>query len=402
MRKVLSIDLGTSCVKVAVFSENGTILARTEHCYPMDVRQGGIVEQSPQDWINAINICTKKIASKGKDVWPPDVCSITGQMHGLILLERNGSLLRKAIICSDFRADDEVVEIISRVTTKNILRITGNPGISMLPGPKMLWLKKHEPQIYKQINKLLFPKDYIGYIMTGKIATDPSDASGTMLYDCVKHKWDEILCNACAVPIEILPAVKSAEEIRGIVTNAFAVNSLIPAGTPVIIGSGDLPTTVIGSGIVDNKDIGISLGTAGIVFRLTDHIIESVLGKIFNFCYVNKKSLVRMGSCPGTSFSIDWFERQVIRLPSDQKKRFDNINRSTRSKIPEIYFLPYLLGTGSPYMDYSPKAAFIGLSHNHNQEDLRRAARYPGHPRLLPGALRNRNAADVASAEVSG
>ena len=134
-----------------------------------------------------------------------------------------------------------------------------------------------------------------------------------------------------------------------------------------------MPTTVIGSGIVDNNDIGISLGTAGIVFRLTDHIIESVLGKIFNFCYVNKKSLVSMGSCPGTGFSIDWFERQVIRLPSDQKKRFDNINRSTRSKIPEIYFLPYLLGTGSPYMDYSPKAAFLGLSHHHNQKDLWRA-----------------------------
>lgn len=373
LRKVLSIDLGTSRVKVVVSSENGDTLARTEQSYPMDVRPGGIAEQSPEDWINAINACTEELAGKGNNAWPPDICSITGQMHSIVLLAENGSLLRKAIICSDFRADEEMAEIESCVTAENILRITGSPGISMLPGPKILWIKKHEPQVYERIKKLLFPKDYIGYIMTGETATDPSDASGTMFYDCVKRQWDESLCNACAVPIEILPPVKPAEAIRGIVTSSFAARSLIPAGTPVIVGGGDLPATVMGTGVVYDTDVGISLGTAGIVFRLADRLQDSVLGKIFYFCHVLEDTLVSMGSCPGTGFSVDWFEKQAVRLPLELGKRVGDIDRAPILKPPELYFLPYLLGTGSPYMDYRPKGAFLGLSHHHNQEDLRRA-----------------------------
>jgi len=373
LRKVLSIDLGTSRVKVVVYSENGDILVRTERYYPMDVQAGGIAEQSPEDWISAINACTEELAGKGNNAWPPDICSITGQMHGLVLLTENGSLLRKAIICSDFRADEEMAEIKSRVTEENILRITGSPGISMLPGPKILWIKKHEPLVYEQIKKLLFPKDYIGYVMTGETATDPSDASGTMFYDCVKRQWDESLCNASAVPIEILSPVKPAEVIRGIVTSSFAASSLIPAGTPVIVGGGDLPATVMGTGVVYDTDIGVSLGTAGIVFRLADRLQDSVLGKIFYFCHVLENTLVSMGSCPGTGFSVDWFEKQVVRLPLKPGKRVGDIDRAPILKPPELYFLPYLLGTGSPYMNYAQKGAFLGLSHYHNQEDLRRA-----------------------------
>lgn len=373
LRKVLSIDLGTSRVKVVVSSENGDILARTEQSYPMDVRPGGIAEQSPEDWINAINACTKELAGKGNNAWPPDICSITGQMHGLVLLAENGSLLRKAIVCSDFRADEELAEIKSRVTEENILQITGSPGISMLPGPKILWIKKHESLVYEQIKKLLFPKDYIGYVMTGETATDPSDASGTMFYNCIKRQWDESLCNACAVPMEILPTIKPAEAIRGIATRSYAEKSLIPTGTPVIVGGGDLPATVIGTGVVSDTDVGISLGTAGIVFRLAYHIQNSVLGKIFYFCHVLEGTVVSMGSCPGAGFSVDWFERQAIRLPLSSKKRVGDIDRTPISKPPELYFLPYLLGTGSPHMDYTPKGAFLGLSHHHNQEDLRRA-----------------------------
>jgi len=372
-KKALAIDLGTSRVKVVVFSENGSVLARTERSYPLDLQPGGIAEQSPDDWIQAVCACTKELSSMGNEIWPPNICSVTGQMHGLVLLDKNYKILRKAIICSDFRAEQEKQEIESLVDNEYILHTTGSPGIGMLPGPKFLWLKKHEPDVHREINKLLFPKDYIGFVMTGDGSTDPSDASGTMLYNCISREWDNSLCEASAVPLHILPKIRTAESIRGYVMPSFAGLSAIPEGTPVIIGGGDLPATVMGTGISSDKDGGISLGTAGIIFRLADQLHESVLGKIFHFCHTLENTLVSMGSCPGTGFSVDWFERDIIRTALAPGKRVGEITSPEAKGIPDLYFLPYLLGTGSPYMDYTPKGAFLGLSHHHKQEDMRRA-----------------------------
>ncbi|NQT67732.1 MAG: hypothetical protein HQ569_09205 [Actinobacteria bacterium] len=293
-------------------------------------------------------------------------------MHGIVLLAKDGSLLRKVITWADFRAIEEITEIESYLSQETIVQITGSPGVPMMPGPKILWIKKYEPHVYYQIKKLLFPKDYIGYIMTGEIATDPSDASNTMFYNCVKRQWDEALCNICAVPMEILPPVKSADTILGLVTHSFATKSLIPAGTPVIIGGGDMPTTVIGTGIIYDIDIGFSLGTAGTVFRLAPHLQEDVLGKIFYYSHVLEHMLISMGTCPG-SLNINWFDKQVVRSSFEQGEIVGNINQTQILKPPDLYFMPFLSGTGSPYMDYEPKGAFLRLSSHHNQEDLRLA-----------------------------
>ena len=373
LKKVLSIDLGTSRVKVVVISGNGDILARTERPYPMDLRSGGIAEQSPDDWVRAICECTQELAQSGNPIWPPDICSVTGQMHGLILLDHQNNILRKAIICSDFRADTETLEIEAQVGKEYILKVTGSPGIAMFPGPKILWLKRHEPQIYNKIARMLFPKDYIGYVITGDGSTDPSDASGSMFYNCMARDWDKTLCEASAVPMHILPEIKPAESLRGKVSAAFADLSDIPEGTPVVIGGGDLPATVMGAGVCSATDVGISLGTAGIIFRLAYQLQESVISKIFYFCHVLDNTLVSMGSCPSTGFSVNWFEKQIARIVLTADKRVGDIFGTSINKPPDLYFLPFLLGTGSPYMDYTPKGAFLGLSHHHEQEDLRRA-----------------------------
>lgn len=370
IERVLSIDLGTSMVKVIIASENGDILAKSTHTYQLDTRSRGIAEQSPEDWLNAINICTKELARKGNKIWPPDICSITGQMHGVVLLDKDGLLLRKAITWADFRAREEIAEIESQITKKKILQLTGNTIVPMMPGPKMLWIKKHEPHIHKKIKTLLFPKDYIGYIMTDEIATSPSDASISMFYNYIKRQWDKSLCDICAVPIEILPPLKPAESILGLVSSSFANKSSIPVGTPVIVGAGDMSTSIIGSGIISNKDVGISLGTASTVFRLANYFQNSVLGKIFYYCHAIDNMLISMGTCPG-NLNINWFEKQIVRLPFSKQKVMGEINQSPISKPPELYFLPFLSGTGSPYMHYEPKGAFLGLSQHHNQEDLR-------------------------------
>jgi xylulokinase len=368
---ILAIDLGTSRVKVVLCSTNGSIVDRAERTYTMGTGSGGKAEQSPSDWIQAVTDCTRELASSGRPNWPPCICSVTGQMHGLVLLGKDGKVLRDALICSDFRAREELEQIEAQLMTSQVIQTTGSPGLSMFPGPKLLWVQHHEPEVYARIGQILSPKDYIGYLMTGEIATDTTDASGTMLYDNRLNRWDENLCNACGASVGFLPPVLSPTTIRGKVSKEFAQRSGIPEGIPVIIGAGDLPTTVIGAGLINNREIVISLGTAGIVSRISESFQEDLLGKIFYFRHVCPGQLISMGSQPGAGFSLNWFEKQILQH-SPSKSFWEDMPKFSEEKI-SLFFLPYLLGTGSPSMDYRSQGAFLGLSHHHTQADLKRA-----------------------------
>lgn len=369
--RILSIDLGTSRVKALVCSVSGDILATAERAYPLHVGPGGQAEQDPADWIEAIAACAQELAARGEDVWPPAICSVTGQMHGLVALDADGEPVRPAMICSDFRAHDELAAIEGQLSPERILQMTGSPGLAMFPGPKVLWMHRHDPADVSRIHTILLPKDYIGYALTGQIATDPSDASGTMFYDIAHDRWDDELCAASGISPEWLPPVRPAADIRGVVLPAFSRRSGLPAGTPVIVGGGDLPTTILGTGVLSEADIGISLGTAGITFRLANYVQDAILGSVFYFRHVVDGVVVSIGSCPGSGFSIRWFAEQVLEAP--ELNHFVGDAEWVPDGPPSLFFLPFLLGTGSPYMDYKSRGAFIGLSHHHQREDLRRA-----------------------------
>lgn len=369
--RVLSLDLGTSRVKALVCSAAGDVLASTDRPYPLTVGAGGRAEQDPADWIAAVIACTRELAALGGDVWPPAICSITGQMHGLVALDAEGEPVRPAMICSDFRAHEELAAIEGRLTPELILRVTGSPGLAMFPGPKALWVSRHEPDDAARIRVIMLPKDYVGYVLTDQVATDPSDASGTMFYDIHQDRWDEDLCAASGIRPEWLPPVRPASEIRGVVRPSFASRSDLPAGTPVIVGGGDLPTTILGTGVVDEADIGISLGTAGITFRLAHNVQDEILGRVFYFRHVVDGTVVSIGSNPGAGFSVRWFAEQVLEEP--ELITYVGDPPWLPGEKPSLFFLPLLLGTGNPDMDYKARGAFIGLSHHHHREDLRRA-----------------------------
>jgi xylulokinase len=236
----------------------------------------------------------------------------------------------------------------------------------------MLWMLENEPDLYRKIRTILLAKDYIGFAMTGEIATDVSDASGTMLYDIRADCWDEALCEASATPLECLPPVRLATEVRGEVSRSFSEISQIPPGTPVIVGAPDLPTTVIGAGLYSKKDVCISLGTAGITMRMSDRLREDLLGKIYHFRHIYPSEFISMGSLPGTGFSVNWFERQILEKTGFYRDTELKDRNQLEAEI-SLFFLPFLLGTGSPYMDYRSQGAFLGLSHHHTQADLRKA-----------------------------
>ena len=370
---VLALDLGTSQVKGLLLAEDGVTIAKAKRSYPTRLGPQGEAEQDPMDWVSAVTMCVKDLAISAKKQWPPAICSVTGQMHGLVLIGKQGRPLRPAIICSDFRAHKELEKILGRIEPERIVGITGNPPLAMFPGPKLLWVKTHEPSIYAAVNKILPPKDYVGYVMTGEIATDPSDASGTMLYNVHSGRWDEEMCEASEVCTDWLPPIRSAKEIRGKVCKQFAEDSGVREGTPVIVGGGDLPSTVLGCGVNNSKDVGFSLGTAGIVFRLAKAVSQSTTGQLFNFVHILPRTLVSMGSCPGAGFSVKWFETAILGRQGSDSVPHSNINRSVPEGKPTLFFLPFLLGTGSPFMDYKARGGFIGVAHHHTSTDLRRA-----------------------------
>jgi len=372
-KSVLGIDVGTSTTKALCCSTSGEMIATAQITYPTHVGKGGRAEQQPEDWIAAVVTCLREIARQARSAWPPDAVSITGQMHGLVLLDDRGRVLRPCLICSDSRATEELGIILRRLSRRRILEITGSPPLPVFPGPKMLWIKNNEPQIYQRIRKVMFPKDYVGYVMTGQWATDPSDASGSMLYDFRSRTWNDILGEACGVPADVLPPIRACEEIRGTVGAEFARQSGLSIGTPVIVGGGDLPMTVLGCGITNPSTAGLSLGTAGIVFRLVVDGSLEPSGNLFTFAHADADFQVRMGSCPAAGFSLNWFETSVLGRQPD----FERINYSQAedrlAEKPTLFFLPFLLGTGSPYMNYQVRAGFIGLSPHHNTRQLRLA-----------------------------
>lgn len=369
---VLAVDLGTSSVKVYLYSSDGTRLAQSVQAYPTVKKSGGYVEQSPQKWIESVVLGIRNVAESCNGYWPPTMCSITGQMHGVVLLDANGSPLRRAIICSDSRASAQVNMIAQTVGPKHILEVTGNPALSIFPAAKLLWIKDNENQTFKHARHVLFPKDYVGYVMTGELLTEPSDASGSMLYDLDKGKWDTRICAAVGVSEEQLPQIKDSTCLRGKVTKAFAGISGIPEGTPVLMGGGDLSTTMLGMGITTEDSVGISLGTAGIVLRGMSKIGRDELGTRFFFSNLFDKSFISLASLPAAGLSVNWFWSLMEGEAYDGKPRNFPVVTSPGGQ-PTVYYLPFIAGTGTPYMNYNAKGAFMGLGPEHSAQDLKQA-----------------------------
>ncbi len=368
---VLSIDLGTSRVKTILCAADGSLVARAEGSYPIAAGSGGVAEQDPADWIRSIADCTNRIAEAHEELWPPVACSVTGQMHGLVLVGCDGSVLRHAIICSDSRADAELRQIESALGRETILSTTGNPGLAVFTGPKLLWVKNHEPEVHRKIRRALTPKDYVGYAMTGQAVTDPSDASGTMLYNYRTGSWDKCLCAESGADGGVMPEIRESAEIRGRVTSEFAGLSGIPQGTPVVVGGGDLATTALGLGVED-QDFGFSLGTAGIVFKRVRDVDQEKLGKQFYFRDVMPDYFLGMGSCPSAGLSVRWF-REAVSGATDWGSPCPALSRNKSDDGTPLMYIPFLVGTGTPYMNYRARAGFIGLGPEHTVEDMENA-----------------------------
>jgi xylulokinase len=372
MGLLLGIDLSTTGAKALLIDDEARVLSSATTPLTLSTPHPLWSEQAPEDWWNATTSSVMQ-ALAAADASGESVAAVglTGQMHGLVLLDDDGNVLRPAILWNDQRCGTECDEIRARVGRERLVQITGNDALTGFTAPKILWVEKNEPEIYSRIRHILLPKDYIRYKLTGELAVDKADGSGTMLFDVRKRTWSPDILNALNISAEWLPPTFEGHEITGDVTAEAAAATGLRRETPVVAGGGDQSAQAIGVGVVRPGTIAVTLGTSGVVFAATESPLIEPQGRLHAFCHAVAGRWHLMGVMLSAAGSLQWYRDQ---LACDQN--FEQLV-SDASRTPAgsegLIFLPYLSGERTPHPDPLARAAWIGLTVRHTQAHLTRA-----------------------------
>ena len=313
MEYLIGIDLGTSGTKTVLFDREGSVAASATVEYPLYQERNGWAEQDPQDWWNAACQTLREVmAQSGVD--PKDVkgLGISGQMHGLVMLDKEGKVLRRSIIWCDQRTAKQCEEITQLVGKERLIQITANPALTGFTASKILWVRENEPQLYARCAHILLPKDYVRYRLTGEFATEVSDASGTQLLDVPKRQWSQEVLEKLQIDPAMLAKVYESPEITGEVTQAAAELTGLAPGTPVVGGAGDNAAAAVGTGVVEDGKAFTTIGTSGVVFAHTDKISIDPKGRVHTFCCAVPGAWHVMGVTQGAGLSLKWFPGQLL------------------------------------------------------------------------------------------
>ncbi len=273
MKYVIGIDLGTSGTKTVLFDTLGNVISSDTIEYPMYQPKNGYAEQDPEDWANAALNTVKNVLAKSS-IDPADIAGIgiSGQMHGLVMLDGNNNVIRRSIIWCDQRTEKEVGEMNQKVGREKLVEITANPALTGWTAAKILWVRNNEPENYKRCRHILLPKDYVRFVLTGEYASEVSDASGTQLLDVPHRKWSEEVCSLLDIDMSMLPKLYESAEITGYVTGEAAERTGLKEGTPVAGGAGDNAAAAVGTGVVEDGKAFTTIGTSGVVFAHTSKV----------------------------------------------------------------------------------------------------------------------------------
>lgn len=379
MQCLLGIDLGTSGVKSILFDCQGRQLALGSVEYPLYQPQNGWAEQEPEDWWQAVCRSVQD-ALQASRISPGSICGIglSGQMHGVVPLDQEGKVLRRAILWCDGRARRQCEEITQVVGRDHLLSITANPALPGFSAGSILWIRQKEPDIYQKCRHILLPKDYIRYRLTGVFAAEVSDASGTNLLDVPQRRWSQKILNKLGIDPTLLSEVYESVDITGEVTPQAAAQTGLAVGTPVVGGAGDNAASAIGTGVVENGKAFTTLGTSGVIFAHTDHVRLDEQGRVHTFCAAVPGAWTVMSCTLAAGQSLRWFRDQLYNgNPLAEYKGTYSQMMEEAEKSPvganRLLFLPYLMGERSPISDTNARGAFIGLSGIHTRADMLRA-----------------------------
>ena len=371
MEYVIGIDIGTTALKTLLCNSKGEIISSSLKEYPMSYPKPGWAEQDPAEWWTATIESIRSLLNE-TNINREDVKSIglTGQMHGAVFLDSNNNVLRPAILWCDQRTSSECDDINRIIGKENLINFVSNPALTGFTAPKILWVRKNEPQIYEKTHKILLPKDYIRFRLTGEFAGDVSDASGTLLFDVKNRKWSNEVLEKLDIDRNLLPEIYESTEITGTLTKDASKLLGLSTETVVVAGAGDQAAGAVGNGIVESGIISSTTGTSGVVFAYTDKVKTDPLGRVHTFCHAVPGKWHVMGVMLAAGGSFKWL-RDTLGVDSYQ------VMTEQASKAPVgsegLIFLPYLMGERTPHADPDAKAVFFGISPRHTRAHIIRS-----------------------------
>jgi xylulokinase len=367
----LGIDVGTGGSRALLIDRNGALkAAATAPHHDMRMERPLWAEQDPDDWWAASQRAIRTVL---EHVSPGQIrgVGLSGQMHGLVLLDRDDRVIRPALIWCDQRSQPQVDWINARIGADRVLQLTANPVLTGFTLPKLLWVRDHEPANFENVRHMLLPKDYIRFKLTGEYITDVSDASGTALFDVARRRWSLEMAELAGIDANILPRAFESSESTGVVTGGAARATGLKQGTPVFAGAGDQAASAVGNGIVVPGVASCTLGTSGVVFAQTSQPVYDPLGRVHTFCHAVADRWHVMGVTQGAGLSLQWFRNHLA--PGRSYDQLTEEAAQSPAGAHGLMWLPYLMGERTPHLDPLARGGWIGLTAKHSRADMIRA-----------------------------
>lgn len=379
---LLGIDVGTGGCKALLVRPDGTVAGEATSGYPLSTPRPLWSEQRPGDWWEAtgrsVAGALERAAARPERV---AAVGLTGQMHGLVLLDAGGEVLRPAILWNDQRSSAECEAIHERLGLDRVIIVTGKPALPGFTAPKILWVRRHEPEVFTAAATMLLPKDYVRYRLTGRLLMDVADGSGTSLLDVSRRRWSSEFVEALDIPRRWLPELTESPEVAAPVSAAGAAATGLLEGTPVVAGAGDQAAEAVGCGIVDDGQVSVAVGTSGVVFTATDEYRPDPEGRLHAYCHAVPGRWHLMGVMLSAGGSLRWY-RDVFGGEETERARQDGMDpyealidgaRRAPAGCEGLIFLPYLTGERTPHADPHARGAFVGLTLRHGRDHVTRA-----------------------------
>ncbi len=372
MAYVLGIDSSTTATKAIVVGDDGSVAGVSSAGYAFSTPHPLWSEQDPALWLEAAAAAIRgALAAAGLAGEEIAAVGLTGQMHGLVLLDDGGNVLRPAMLWNDQRSGAECDQMRAAVGRKRLIEITGNDALAGFTAPKILWVANNEPETFARIARVLLPKDYVRYWLTGDFAVDRAGGAGTQLFDLANRTWSAEILDALGLPSAWFPPTFEGPDVTGAVRSPAAAASGLAAGPPVVAGGGDQAASAVGTGALDPGVVTLSLGTSGVVFAATDGPIFEPNGRVHAFCHAIPGRWHLMGVMLSAAGSLRWHRDRLA--PGASFSELDAEAGDVPPGSDGLLFLPYLTGERTPHPDPLARGAFVGLTVRHERAHLTRA-----------------------------
>lgn len=370
MSYFMGIDVSTTASKVLLINEKGEVVVSHSEPHALSTPYPLWSEQHPEDWWQATRVSIQKVL---QHISAEEIACIglTGQMHGLVTLDKQGKPVRPCILWNDQRSAKQCEEITALLGEKFLYQHIGGALIPCFIVPKLRWLQQYEPESYQRIEHILLPKDYIRFRLSQAYITDVADGSGLGLMDIAKRNWSEPILSALNIPKSWLPALYESTDICCAVTQAAAAETGLKVGTPIVGGAGDQPAQSIGCGIANVNRISMAVGTSGVTFSISNHYLPEPEGRLNTFCHAIPNTWFYMGVTMSAAGSLRWFKDEIA--PHKTYQELDQLAASVKPGANGLLFLPYLSGERHPHADPLARGAWIGLTVRHGLAHMARA-----------------------------